>query len=162
MCIEPIRLVCRHPGASPGSFKYRSPGVSPGHLTNGFSLIELLVAAAITAIVAAIAVPSYLDHVVRSRRIEAMTELLKLYNLQERFFTAHLRYGGVKELGVPKDLRYYRISLALETSTSYRLLAVPLVGTSQEGDGRLQITPTGIPQWDKLNNGSFTYRWDDR
>jgi type IV pilus assembly protein PilE len=53
----------------------------------GVTLIELMIAVAIIAILAGIAYPSYLDHVRVSRRTEAQAALVKIANLQERNYT---------------------------------------------------------------------------
>lgn len=58
----------------------------------GWSLIELLIALAIVAILAAIAFPSYIEAVHRGWRAEARTALLARMQQQERQFTVDGRY----------------------------------------------------------------------
>ena len=53
--------------------------------TRGFTLIELMIAVAILGIIAAIAYPSYLDQVRKSKRSDAQSALLQAANRQERF-----------------------------------------------------------------------------
>jgi len=53
----------------------------------GFTLIELVVAIAILAIIVAIAVPSYTSQVLRSNRTEAIDELLRQAGRQQATFT---------------------------------------------------------------------------
>ena len=52
----------------------------------GFTLIEVMIAMAIIAILTAIAFPSYQNYITRSSRSAAQTELLELANLQEKIF----------------------------------------------------------------------------
>ena len=58
----------------------------------GWSLIEVLIALAIIAILAAIAFPSYVDAVHRGWRAEARSALLAQMQQQERHFTVDGRY----------------------------------------------------------------------
>ncbi len=58
----------------------------------GWSLIEVLIALAIVAILAAIAFPSYVDAVHRGWRAEARSALLAQMQQQERHFTVDGRY----------------------------------------------------------------------
>lgn len=50
----------------------------------GFTLIELMITVAIIAILAAVAYPAYQDQVLRAKRTEGKTALLKAAQLQER------------------------------------------------------------------------------
>ena len=59
----------------------------------GFTLIELIVAAVIIAILAAIAIPSYQNYVLKSHRTEAKTALLDLASMEERYFSAQNAYS---------------------------------------------------------------------
>lgn len=52
----------------------------------GFTLTELMITVAIVSILAAIAYPSYMNQVRKSRRAEAKTLLLEAANRQEQFY----------------------------------------------------------------------------
>jgi type IV pilus assembly protein PilE len=71
--------------------------------TRGFTLIELMIALVIVAILAGIAVPSYRNYVLRSHRIEATSALLKVAAAQEKFYLQNNTYtdnvGDVAGLG---------------------------------------------------------------
>src|SRR5690606_38472416 len=58
----------------------------------GFTLIEVMIVVAIIGILAAIAYPSYQDHVRKSRRADAQTALLELAQFMERHYTTNGRY----------------------------------------------------------------------
>ncbi len=60
----------------------------------GFTLIELMIAAAIIAIIAAIAYPSYQDSVRKSRRVDAKAALLNAAQVLERCYTEKSTYKG--------------------------------------------------------------------
>jgi len=53
----------------------------------GFTLIELVIAVAIIALLAAVAVPSYTAYIVRGKRAEAKTALLQYAQALERNYT---------------------------------------------------------------------------
>lgn len=53
----------------------------------GFTLIELMIAVAIVGLLAAIAYPSYVNQVRKSRRADGKSLLLRAANRQERFYS---------------------------------------------------------------------------
>jgi type IV pilus assembly protein PilE len=67
--------------------------------TPGFTLIELMVALTIAAVLAAISWPAYRQVMHRTQRIEARLALLKLQYLQERHFADHHAYAGELRAG---------------------------------------------------------------
>lgn len=60
----------------------------------GMSLIELMIAVAIVGILAAIAYPSYVEHIRKSRRAEAQVALMSLAAALERHYTVKGSYEG--------------------------------------------------------------------
>ena len=90
----------------------------------GFTLIEMLVVAAIISIFASIAIPSYQDFVLKARRAEGISFLFQIMELQERYFTDNLSYAtDLTELG-------YVSSTDLESESSYyQVNAVACDGT---------------------------------
>jgi type IV pilus assembly protein PilE len=63
-------------------------------LTSGFTLIELMIAMAVAAILVGIAVPSYQESVMKAKRSEAKAALLGLAGAMERFYTVNNNYCG--------------------------------------------------------------------
>lgn len=127
----------------------------------GFTLIEMMIVVAIVAILAAIAMPSYQSHVVRSARVQAQAELLELSSLQEKIFLNSNAYcasvttaynatstGGLgRASGKTNDGRY---DLALDITTpsqTYVLTATPVSGGPQDGDGNISISESGQRLW---------------
>jgi type IV pilus assembly protein PilE len=120
--------------------------------TAGFTLVELLVAIIVLAIIVSIAVPSYSNQVRKSHRTEAKTALLDLASREERFFSTNGAYtNDAGQLGYATSTNntmfqysvgsnYYQVSVcvganiptgcaaaqATNTAATYLLVAVPL------------------------------------
>jgi len=69
--------------------------------TKGFTLIELMIVAAIIGILAGVAYPSYVDFTLRSNRSEGQRELMRLANLQEQLYVDSRAYtADMTKLGL--------------------------------------------------------------
>lgn len=62
-------------------------------LSQGFTLVELMVTVVILSIITAIAYPSYRDNVNRAKRADARALLLENAQFMERFFTENNSYS---------------------------------------------------------------------
>jgi len=60
--------------------------------SRGFTLIELVIAMLVIAVLAAIAIPSYRQYVLRSHRVEATAALLAVSAAQEKFYLQNDTY----------------------------------------------------------------------
>jgi type IV pilus assembly protein PilE len=63
--------------------------------TKGFTLVELMVAMVVAAILLAVAIPSYTTYVLKSHRTEAKAALLDLASMEERYFSTQNAYTNV-------------------------------------------------------------------
>jgi type IV pilus assembly protein PilE len=123
---------------------------------SGFSLIELMIAVAIVAILAAIAYPSYIEQVRKSRRAEGKSVLLQAAQWMERYYTENNRYDDKGQEDTQKGLpftkapiegtAYYDITLAAVARNTFTLNAAPTSGTDQTKDKcqTLTLTNTGL------------------
>lgn len=138
--------------------------------TMGFTLIELMIAVAVAGILAAIAYPSYLNQVQKSRRADAMGELQQAAADMERHFTVNGNYDNATAgTTIPNRLprtgtQYYNVSLTLlpaagTPKTGFTIEATPI--GSQVKDGKFLIRHTGAKQWDADNDGSYNSPKDD-
>lgn len=144
---------------------------------NGFSLIELMVAVAIVGILAAIAMPSYSNYVIRGSRAAAQTELLELASLQEKIYLNSSAYtasittayngtsaGGLgKTSGLTTDGKYTlcitdaanvaTVACTLPATTqTYVIRAKPVAGSQQAGNGCITIQENSLRQWHENND----------
>lgn len=60
----------------------------------GFTLIELMITVAIVGILSAVAYPSYLSYIARSKRSAAESYLLEVTGLQQRYLLDAREYAG--------------------------------------------------------------------
>lgn len=99
----------------------------------GVTLVELLVAVGIVAILAAIAYPSYQRYVARTHRDAAAACLSQYAQFMERYYTTNMRYTGTGSVpSLPcrqeNDLnRRYLVQLRPNsaTETAYIVEAIP-------------------------------------
>lgn len=101
----------------------------------GVTLIELMIAVGIVAILAAIAYPSYQRYVARTHRDAAAACMSQYVQFMERFYTANMRYNGTGF--APPSLpcrqensldRRYTVQLrpnSNDTGTAYTIEALP-------------------------------------
>ncbi len=66
----------------------------------GITLIELMIAVAIVAILAGVAYPSYMQYVLTSHRTEGTSALVRIANLEERYYLDNNAYGSLFQLGL--------------------------------------------------------------
>ena len=99
-----------------------------GRLDNGgFSLIELIIAVAIIGILAAIAVPSYNQYLIRANKAAAKAVLMEVASRQEQYVMTAGSYGTLAQLNytVPDDVsRVFTITLNTGTNTTSSVVAL--------------------------------------
>ena len=122
----------------------------------GFTLVELMIAMAISAVLIAIGLPSYKSYVEKSRRTDARNALLDLASRQEKFFSTNnaytsdpsaLGYGGsafpvaVQQSGST----YYNLRLTLASNRlTWTATAEPLGAQSSDACGNFTLTNLGV------------------
>lgn len=117
------------------------------HGSSGFSLVELMVALAIAALLAGLAYPSFAQTIRHTRRAEAWTNLQQIQWAQARHRAKHPSYASLTELGWQphSPTPHYLISVRHHTHSGYALHAQAL--GSQAADlncSHLQIELEGL------------------
>lgn len=116
---------------------------------SGFTLIEILVVLAIIALLVAIALPAYNNHVVRTRTTLAQTCLEEYAQHMERFFTTNMRYpdniDGIN-LMCRNDLEGFYNFRGEGSSRAFTLFARPIgsqADSSAEMCGEMRLNQLG-------------------
>ncbi|MFY9513405.1 MAG: type IV pilin protein [Rubrivivax sp.] len=135
----------------------------------GFSLIELMIAVAVVALLAAVALPTFNDSIRKGRRSEAFAALAQVQQAQERWRTNHSNYADNSQLSLPvvpansgdpvglgvpgtTGSGYYTITIGSSpTGTSYVTTATAVAGTSQAADAGCQVLAA------KMDGGTVLY-----
>lgn len=125
--------------------------------SRGFTLVELMVAVAVLAILTAIAYPMYQEQVRKSRRGAVKGSMLQVSQFMERYYTENMRYsvdaGGnslsmsdVYNASFLDDAaqveKYYDLTL-ISDATGYTIQAVPESGQDEDKCKTLTLTSTG-------------------
>lgn len=143
----------------------------------GFTVVELMIAVAVVAILAAIAIPSYERHKIKVSRVAAQSEMMEIGASLNQYLVIHRSLlveqspgKGPEQLippTIPKhDSPFYQVELEIPTASSWQLTATPIANTRQANDGILILTSEGYRCWDQNNLGTCTpnanSNWDGR
>jgi len=159
-CDRQVKMAGKRRGCRPGIGHYRRNRTF--HF-RGFSLIEVMIVVGIVALLVSLAIPSYQEFIMKSRRTEAKELLLTAAQRQQQHFTMNNVYStdAVNELKVPTTSTngYYTLSIAAgptgSITTSYAMSATAVAGSSQADDsacGTFTLNSLGV----KTVSGSQT------
>lgn len=116
----------------------------------GFTLIELMIAVAVVGILAAIAVPSYQQYIIRGNRAAAQAQMMDIANREQQYFLANRSYADKATLetngySLPNELsnKYtYDVTVGVDTPPSFLITFTP--AGSQVSDGALTLNNDGV------------------
>lgn len=109
---------------------------------SGFTLIELMVAVAVVAILAGIAYPSYIDHVRKAKRAEGKVALMQLLQQQERFYSQRGNYIAFSSASTDEDEKKFKwYSGNTAESSGYEIVGEACQGESIKNCVQLTAKP---------------------
>ncbi len=124
---------------------------TPYFMQRGFTLVELMVALAIIAILASIALPSYQQYVIRGNRAAAQAEMLDIANRQQQFMLADREYADLSKLNasgyaLPSEVSdKYTVTMDVDNSATPPIFTVTMTPKgSQSEDGALTLNSAGV------------------
>ncbi|MEN1726913.1 MAG: type IV pilin protein [Pseudomonadota bacterium] len=114
----------------------------------GFTLVELVIAVAVLAIIVAIAIPSYGRYVVETNRGEGKVAINNAAQALERCYSRFSRYnagGCTVTFPIASENNWYSVTAVLD-ATTYTLTAAPQnsQATNDAECANLTLTHTGV------------------
>jgi len=110
--------------------------------SSGFTLIEVMVTVAVVAILAAIAIPSYSQYIMRANIIEAIAGLSDMRVKMEQYFQDQRNYSGGGGITPPcqagsvaplPTAKYFTFACTNLGATTYTVTATGKAGTNMAG-----------------------------
>lgn len=125
------------------------------NISKGFTLIELMIVAAVIGIIAVIAIPQYTQYVIKSNRSAAQAFMMDVGSREKQYFLDARSYaidGGTTALtqlsmALPANVSSnYTLTVTtpvVTTIPSFTITATPIAGKAQANDGTLTLDDVG-------------------
>ena len=137
-----------HSSLNPLAMRRRAPG---------FTLVELMIAVAVVAILTSIALPSYALYVKKARRGETESALMDIAQREQQYLLDARAYAPdttTLKSSVSTDVTSYYTIQICQTAVlpcnppggappTFAVIATPIAGTAQAGDYTLTLDSTG-------------------
>lgn len=156
----------------------------------GFTLIELAIVVVIIGVIAAFAIPSYTDYVIRTNRTDMQAEMVRISQDLQRYQMANRSFNGatLQKVGVssgsnfPTGKPLYTLTLTKDGENplpsnpdsvpkvqNWVLKAEPIATGKQKGNGTICLNSKGQKYWNKgetiancTTKLSATSKWDGK
>lgn len=159
-----VRLWASDPPAAPMKAavfaKFR---VQPVQNSGGFSLLEVIIACSLVAILLAMAIPSYRQYIMRTHRAEAIEQLLSAVACQQRIYSAEFSFDTRRCLPDVPDGNYeFRFEPdGAAGVTAFTVFAEPAAAQQADRCGSLSLDHTGLRTADG-DAGRLNACWQSR
>jgi len=114
----------------------------------GFTIIELMIAVAIVAILAAVALPAYNDYITRGKIQEATSALSAMRVKIEQYYQDQRSYVGACQPGtvapLPTGLKYFAVTCTIPDASHYTVTATGAGFTFTIDEANNRVT-TAVP-----------------
>jgi type IV pilus assembly protein PilE len=141
------------------------------HHAAGFTLIEVMITVAIIAIIAAVALPNYIDYITRSRIVEAKTNLADMRTRLEQYFFDNRSYptaciasasgpAGAGNIYLPASAKFFDVTCVFPANT-YTVTATgtgSMVGFVYTIDQANTRATTSTGSWGKTSTTCWVSR----
>jgi len=116
---------------------------------SGFSLVEIMIVVAIIGILAAIAYPSYQRYVIKTKRVDMMSEMQNIASQIQSRKLAQGRFSNDLVTGLggdyPDDNPVYTVTFSPNPLTSsWKITATPKTDKQMKNDGTLTLNYQGV------------------
>ncbi|MDH5538274.1 MAG: prepilin-type N-terminal cleavage/methylation domain-containing protein [Rhizobacter sp.] len=109
-----------------------------GRGSAGFTLVELMIAVAVTSVLSSVAYPSFMGQVQKVRRSDALVAMMQVQWAQERWRANNTTYGSLSDIGVAGSsaARHYTLQLRGQTENGYEVIATAIGAQARDAQCR--------------------------
>jgi len=114
--------------------------------SRGFTLLEVMIVCSLIAVLAAMAIPSYRQYVMRIHRADAIEKLLTAAACQQRLYASEFSFDTHRCLPNGADEKYtFRYEPeATSGAVAFTVIAEPKAAQAADVCGSLSLTHTGL------------------
>lgn len=124
---------------------------APARQARGFTLIELMIVVVIIGVMAAIALPNYMEHIRKGRRVDAKTALLDVAAREEKYFAINNQYATLSQLGLSNGIKY-----GSSSTVYYQLTEITLTTSASNPGFSVKAVPTTAGRQNTDKCGTYT------